>query len=90
MQGQPFRGTAVADLYDSGMPGLVGTMVGAKLTGGGAAATAQLVDANGTVLADLACAIGAGDYADIPVQFVRKVRLGAISGAGAIVNVWIL
>ncbi len=87
--GRPFRGTGVADLFAFDDAALVGVMMGAKLSAAAAAATAQLVDADGAVLVDLAAPINGADYADIPVLFRGKVRLGAVSGAGAIVNVWI-
>jgi hypothetical protein len=88
--GRPFRVTATAtDAYDSGHAGLAGTMIGAKLIAGGAAATAQLVDADGTVLADLSAPANGADWLDIPVIFRGKVRVGTLTGAGAIVNVWV-
>lgn len=88
--GRPFRVMATAtDAYDSGNPTMVGTMLGAKLSAAAAAATAQLVDADGTVLCDLTAAITGADYLDIPVLFRGKVRVGTLTGAGAIVNVWI-
>lgn len=88
--GRPFRVTATAtDAYDSGNPGMAGVMVGAKLTAGAAAATAQLVDQNGTVLADLSAAINGSDSVSSPVIFMGKVRVGSLTGAGAAVNIWI-
>lgn len=87
---RPFRVTTTAtDAYDSQQAGMVGTMLGAKLTAAAAAATAQLVDADGTVLADMAAPIGGADWLDIPVAFRGKVRVLTLTGAGAMVNVYI-
>jgi hypothetical protein len=87
--GTPLRGTAVGDLIAFENLNLVATMLGAKLSAGAAAASAQLVDADGTVLGDLAAPANGADYLDIPVKFRGKVRIAAIAGAGAIVNAWI-
>lgn len=88
--GVPYRVAATAtDLFDSGNPGFMGTLLGVKLTAAGAAATAQIIDADGTVLADLSCAIGGSDVVAVPIQFKRKVRVGTLTGAGAIVNAWV-
>lgn len=88
--GRPFRGTAAAtDLYDTGNAQICGTMVGAKLCAGAAAAAAQLVDADGTVLGDLAAPANGEGWLNLPVAFRGKVRINTLTGAGAIVNVWI-
>lgn len=88
--GRPFRATATGDILTTG-PGSSqnGVLLGAKLTSGGAASTAQLVDANLNVLVDLACPVGGADYADIPMVFVGKVTLQTLTGAGAVVNIWV-
>lgn len=90
--GKAFRkvtADGVSDIFDTGMPGQVGVLLGAKLTAAAATATAQLVDADGTVLADLSAAATTSDALNTPVQFRGKVRLAAIAGAGAILNVYI-
>lgn len=88
--GRPFRSAVTAtDLYDTGSATIVGKLLGAKLSAGAAAASAQLVDADGTVLGDMAAPANGADYLDIPVLFRGKVRLGTLAGAGAIVNAWI-
>lgn len=84
--GRPFRGTTAvgaADLYDSGVTGYMGTLVGAKLVAAGAAASATLTDQDGTVLAEMSAPANGADWFDIPTLFSKKVRLNAIAGAGA-------
>ena len=70
--------------------GAVGRCVGARLAAGAAAnATAQVTDANGNVLYDLAAPQGYADESGMNVQFEGKVTLGAISGSGASVIVYV-
>lgn len=86
---RPFRVTATAtDAYVAA--GNVAFMIKAKLVAGaGAASTAQLVDANGTVLAELSAPAAGADWLDIPVIAEGKVRVGTLTGAGAIVMVYV-
>lgn len=69
--------------------GAVGRITGARLAAASAAATAQITDANGTVLADLAAIVNGSDELDQEVVFEGKVTLAAISGAGASVIVYV-
>jgi len=95
--GRPFRGTqagGATDLYDADPANandrLKITVLGARLVPAAAAATAQLVDSDGTVLADLAApANGPADEVTVPFIAVGKVRLGAITGAGSAVTIYV-
>lgn len=90
MPGKMFRGIAAAtDLYAFDSATLVGVMLQAKLCAGAAAAAAQLVDADGTVIADLAAPANGEGYVQVPTAFRGKVRINTLTGAGAIVNIWI-
>lgn len=90
--GRPFRATVAGDMFvaNTGSERPTLTLLGAKLAAGAAAAAATLTDQDGTVLAELVAPANGGDWLDIPVAFVGKVRLNAISGAGAVVMVYVL
>lgn len=84
--GRPFRGTqagGAVDLFDTGIAGYVGTLLGVKLVAAAAAATASLTDADGTVLAEMSAPANGVDRLGTPVTYSKKVRLNAITGAGA-------
>lgn len=89
--GRPFRAVAVSDMYDpgAGAQAAPGKLMGAKLVAGAAAATAQLTDSDGTILADFSAPANGADWLDVPVWFRGKLRLNVLTGAGAIVNTWI-
>lgn len=76
------------DFCDAGLgAGAVGVAMGARLVAGAAAAaTAQITDQDGTVLYNLAATAGSWDESTIPVRFVRKASLAAITGAGSSVT----
>ncbi len=85
---RPFRRTTVGDFFDpDGSPTF--TVVGMRLAAGAAAASAQVTDGDGTVLADLAAPANGSDSVNVPVAAVGKVALAAIAGAGAIVTVYV-
>lgn len=85
---RPFRVTAAAtDAYVA--DGKVPIRCKAKLVAGAAAATAQLVDADGTVIAELAAPANGADWQDIPALAMGKVRVNTLTGAGAIVMVYV-
>lgn len=86
-----FTRTTTGDFPGAGVSGsgAFGTVVGARLATAAANATAQIVDANGTVLYNLSAIAGYADECDIEVRFEGKVTLGAISGAGAAVTVYV-
>jgi hypothetical protein len=89
---RPFKRTTAGDFFDTTAGGAtknVFTVAGMKLSAGAAAATAQITDGNGTVLADLAAPINGADWQDIPVLAEGKVSLAAIAGAGASVIVYV-
>ncbi len=89
--GRPFRATSVSDMFDTGHATADIVLLQAKLiAGSGAAATAQLVDADGTVLGDFAAPAGGEGYIQCAVFARGKIRLGTIAGAGAIMNIWVL
>lgn len=83
--------TATGDAIDVGDANTVAGLAGARLLGGGAAATAVLREGSGAgrILANLACAAGAtDDFAPIrPVAFSGKVHL-TLTGAGAACTVY--
>lgn len=86
---RPFRLTGVGDAYDPGANQKIPITFTAKLVAGGAAATATITDANGTVCAELSAPANGADWLDIPVQAEGKVRVNALAGAGAIVMVYV-
>jgi len=88
--GRAFRRTTTGDLFDPGASDRhAGTLLGARLTAGGGAATAQLQDANGTVLADLAAPANSSDRVRTPITFEGKVTLAAVSGSPTSVMVFV-
>lgn len=88
---RPFRVTATAtDAYVADAGSKVILLVKAKLVAGaGAAASAQLTDVNGTVVAELSAPAAGADWLDIPVRAEGKVRVGTLAGAGAVVMVYV-
>jgi hypothetical protein len=87
--GLPDRRTSTGDFATTTSGAGRQTLLGARLIPAGAAATAQLTDANGTVLVDLAApANGPADECHIPILFTGKVTLGTLTGAGAIVDIF--
>jgi hypothetical protein len=90
---RPFRRTSAGDFYDTASGGTATkipvVVKGAKLVAGAAAATAQITDANGTVIAELSAPANGADWLDIPVLAEGKVSLASLTGAGAICLVYV-
>lgn len=93
---RPFKrtqATGTGDMYDADPANandrLAITMLGAKLVAGGAAATAELQDANGTTLALLSAPANGADWLDVPVIAEGKITLAAIAGAGSTVLIYV-
>lgn len=89
---RPFKRTTTGDFYDAGDAAgnkPVISVASIRLVAAAANATAQVIDGNGTVLADLAAVIGTSDSIGFPIIAHGKVNLAAITGAGAIVLVYI-
>ena len=87
---RPFRITTTAtDAYVADATSKVILVVKAKLIAGGAAATAQLTDQNGTVLAELSAPVNGADWQDVPVRAEGKVRVNTLTGAGAVCMVYV-
>lgn len=88
--GSPDRRTSTGDFASTASAKGVNVLMGARLVPAAAAATAQITDATGTVIADLAApANGPADELHIPVRFTGTLTLFALSGASAVVDVYI-
>lgn len=92
--GRPFTRTqaqGAGDFYDATAAGskIVMKVLGIRLVPAAAAATAQITDQDGTVLANLAApANGPADEVKVAIAAVGKVSLAAIAGAGSSVTVY--
>lgn len=89
---RPFRRTSAGDFFDATTGGVkpIIKVLGIRLVPAAAAATAQVTDADGLVLADLSAgANGPSDEVNIPIAAAGKVTLATLVGAGAAVTVYL-
>jgi hypothetical protein len=91
MAARAFRRTTTGDFFTPTQTGqgAYGVLTGARLATAAANATAQLTDANGNVLCDLAAIAGYADECDQEIQFEGKVVLATLVGAGASVLIYV-